>query len=55
MDLDKISKIACAGESESVEFKKNTSQIHRIGQTLSAFLNTNSGQVLVGVSSDGKL
>jgi len=55
MNLHEIEQIAASGESEVVEFKKATSQLSRVGETLCAFLNGNGGQVLIGISSDGKL
>jgi len=50
-----IQRIADAGESETVEFKKSTAQLSRAGETLCAFLNAQGGRVLIGVTSDGKV
>lgn len=42
------------GESETVEFKKSTSLIKEIIETVCAFANTNGGYVFVGVTDDAK-
>ena len=55
MDLRELQSIVAAGESETVEFKKSTAQLPRVGETLCAFLNGNGGRVLIGVSPDGKI
>jgi len=55
MKLVDLEKIVAAGESETVEFKKSTAQLTRVGQTLSAFLNGQGGRVFIGVSPEGKV
>jgi ATP-dependent DNA helicase RecG len=55
MDVQTIEKMASFGESETVEFKKSTSGLTGIGESLCAFLNTHGGQVFVGVGANGKL
>ncbi|NVM57759.1 MAG: ATP-binding protein, partial [Desulfobacterales bacterium] len=55
MDLAEIQKLVEAGESEKVEFKKSTGQLTRAGETLCAFLNAGGGQVLIGVTPEGKM
>lgn len=55
MDLIDLEKITSTGETETVEFKKSTSYLTSVGESLCAFLNNNGGQVLIGVGSDGKL
>lgn len=55
MDVAELEKIAAAGESEAVEFKKSTGQLTRAGETLCAFLNGQGGRVFMGVTPDGKV
>jgi ATP-dependent DNA helicase RecG len=44
-----------AGESETLELKRSTSQLARAGETLCAFLNGRGGKVVIGVSDAGKI
>ena len=53
MDLGEVKRLAAAGESETVEFKKSTAQLRPAAEALCGFLNANGGQVLFGVSSSG--
>lgn len=55
MQLEEIQKIASLGESEVVEFKKSTSNLSRVCETLCAFLNGSGGKVFIGISPDNKL
>jgi ATP-dependent DNA helicase RecG len=55
MELEALKRLVTAGESESVEFKKSTAEITRVGETLCAFLNGHGGTVLIGVAPDGRL
>ncbi len=55
MDLDAVKRLVAAGESESVEFKKSTAELNRVGETLCAFLNGQGGTVLIGVAPGGGL
>lgn len=50
-----IEQLIRNGESERLEFKKSTGQLHRAAETLCAFLNGDGGQVLIGVSPSGKI
>ena len=43
MNLDELDEIVAHGESDSVEFKKSTSQLKRAGETLCGFLNGKGG------------
>lgn len=52
--IQEIETIATSGESETLEFKKATSQLSRVGETLCGFLNNIGGRVLIGVGADGK-
>lgn len=49
-----LNPLLAAGESDTLEFKKSTAELRRVGQTLCSFLNGNGGMVLIGVSPDGK-
>jgi len=55
MTLDDIKRLAAAGESEKMEFKKSTATLARAGETLCAFLNGQGGRVFVGVTPGGKV
>ena len=52
---DQLQALIAAGESETVEFKKSTAQLTRVGETLCAFLNGQGGRVLIGVTPSGEL
>jgi len=53
MTADRISELAAAGESETLEFKRTTGQRSDAGKTLCAMLNQRGGYVLFGVTPDG--
>ncbi|MFZ5625128.1 MAG: ATP-binding protein [Gemmatimonadota bacterium] len=55
MRLADVERLAAAGESEEVEFKKSTSQLRRAAETLCGFLNGTGGVVLIGVGPDGRV
>lgn len=55
MDYAQLQELAAAGESVDLEFKASTSQLPRTGEALCAFLNTNGGCVLIGVSAKGEV
>jgi ATP-dependent DNA helicase RecG len=55
MTLQDLEHIAAAGESETVEFKKSTAQLTRVGETLSAFLNCQGGRIFIGVTPEGRV
>ncbi len=55
MDIQHIESLIKHGETDCVEFKKSTMQLHAALETLCAFLNGKGGTVLLGVSNDGKL
>jgi len=55
MKLADIERMVAEGESESVEFKRTTGQLNRAGETLCAFLNTEGGTVVIGVTDGGRL
>lgn len=55
MKLADVERLAAAGESEAVEFKKSTSQLRRAGETLCGFLNGTGGVVLIGVGPEGRV
>lgn len=53
--LAALQSLTALGESETLEFKKSTNELHRAGETLCAFLNGEGGKVLIGVAPDGRL
>jgi ATP-dependent DNA helicase RecG len=55
MTLGDVGRLAAAGESEEVEFKRSTSQLRRAGETLCGFLNGTGGMVVIGVTPDGRV
>jgi ATP-dependent DNA helicase RecG len=55
MNLADVERLAAAGESEAVEFKKSTSQLRRSGETLCSFLNGTGGFVRIGVTAEGRV
>lgn len=55
MNKQYIERIAQAGESEAVELKKSTAQLRRACETLCGMLNGGGGQVVIGVSPDGRV
>ena len=46
--LATLQSLIAQGESETLEFKRSTAELRRVGETLSAFLNGDGGQVLLG-------
>ena len=55
MKLEELHPLVKTGESESIEFKKSTAQLHTAFETISAFLNKRGGIVLIGVTDSGKI
>jgi ATP-dependent DNA helicase RecG len=55
MNLTTLPSLIAEGESETLEFKRSTAELKRVGETLCAFLNGDGGRVLIGVSPDGRL
>lgn len=50
-----LQQLVTQGESETLELKRSTAELRRVGETLGAFLNGEGGLVLVGVGPDGRL
>ncbi len=55
MRVDALKTEVAAGESDTLEFKRSTAELRRVGETLCGFLNGNGGRVLIGVAPDGAL
>jgi len=55
MLLDDVKKLAQQGESHRLEFKKSTARLKAACETACAFLNTDGGTVLIGITDDRKL
>mgnify|MGYP000989396307 CR=1 FL=1 len=55
MNLAVIERRISGGETSTLELKKSTGQLDRVGETLCAFLNGEGGTVIVGVTSEGKI
>lgn len=55
MDINQIKVLAAEGESQRLEYKKSTSNLKDILQTICAFLNGDGGIVLIGVEDNGNL
>ena len=55
MNLNLLEEIIKQGESDTLEFKESTSTIENAGRTLSAYLSSDGGRVIIGVRDDGKI
>lgn len=55
MKLTDIERMVSGGESETLELKKTTGQLNRGAETLCAFLNADGGDVVFGVTPQGKI
>lgn len=55
MDITKIISLVKQGESDTLEFKKSTSQLSCAFETVCAFLNGKGGTILIGVTDNGKI
>ena len=55
MQLRELETLVRQGESDILEFKKSTSLLDGVAQTLCGFLNGKGGSVLIGITSDGKI
>lgn len=55
MDLFDVEALVKQGESQTVEFKASTGQLRRAFETLCGFLNTEGGNVVIGVNQDGTI
>lgn len=55
MTAEQIAKMAAAGESETVEFKSTTGTRRAATKTVCAMLNQQGGQVLFGVTPEGRV
>jgi ATP-dependent DNA helicase RecG len=55
MDQHDLEKLVAQGESERLEFKRSTGELRAGMETLCAMLNNKGGQVLFGVTNDGKI
>ena len=52
MDIIKLTQI---GESNTLEYKRNTNSLDSILKSVSAFANTAGGIILVGIDDDGTI
>lgn len=55
MDINQIKVLSTQGESQQLEYKKSTSNLKDVFQTICAFLNGDGGSVLIGVEDNGNL
>jgi ATP-dependent DNA helicase RecG len=55
MDLAELHQLVAAGESERLEFKKATGELHGGMETLCGLLNGRGGKVLFGVTNSGRI
>ncbi len=53
--MEEIKKLIECEENQKMEFKESLKLLDEIGETISAFSNTNSGIILIGVSDSGKV
>lgn len=50
-----LAKIIKNSESQTIEWKPSLSQVNEVIQTIGAFVNTEGGRIIIGVSKSGKL
>ena len=55
MTLDRITMLARAGESETLELKQSTGRRREATRTVCAMLNHRGGHLLFGVSPEGHM
>ena len=55
MNCMDLKKLILKGESEKLEFKGSLHLKDEIGETVSAFSNSNGGNILIGVSDEGRM
>ncbi len=55
MSAERVARVVAAGESETLEFKSTTGTRREATQTVCAMLNQRGGQVLFGVTPDGRV
>ncbi len=55
MNTTDLHNLIAGGESETLEFKKSTTQLKAAAESLCAFLNNSGGKVLIGVTDNGKV
>ena len=55
MTAERIATTAAAGESETLEFKSTTGARREAARTVCAMLNQRGGQVLFGVTPEGRM
>lgn len=55
MGLPELHRLLAEGESETLEFKRSTGELREALETSCAFLNGQSGKVVIGVKPDGTL
>lgn len=55
MNLKDIETLIHKGESDRLEFKKSTAELHSAGKTLCGFLNRNGGQIVIGVTDNKRI
>ncbi|MEA3515283.1 MAG: helix-turn-helix domain-containing protein [Nanoarchaeota archaeon] len=53
--MQELQRLIENGESETVEFKESLSLKNEIGETVSAFSNTNKGTIIIGISDSGRI
>lgn len=55
MHFAQLKDLVASGESHQLEFKKSTGLLKAAFESLCAFLNTNGGTVLIGVTNNGEI
>jgi len=55
VNMMKIRRSVCSGESTTVEWKQSLSEADEMIETAAAFANTEGGRIFIGVSPDGKV
>lgn len=52
LNFQAIEALVSQGESDTLEFKKSTGELHAVGKTLCGLLNRKGGHVLIGVTDN---
>jgi ATP-dependent DNA helicase RecG len=55
VNLAELPQLVAQGESDRLEFKKTTGELHAGMETLCALLNGGGGKVLFGVTNAGRI
>lgn len=55
MTLDHLRRLVARGEGQTIEFKRRVPSPDRLAKEVIAFANSSGGQLLLGVTDDGRI